>query len=522
MVKKEDSVADETTVKRRRKSLKGIDQNIDDASDLDSKPVLLPQKKRAFLSSNSPSQSPIKKSSKVSNGSSETGENVDNETLIRETEADLKSLSGSWPGPRHAFYNRGIAEAEDRFESPEFENLFDEKKNGVQSVTSSTASSGCSDNSSCSLKDVITLRDQQDAKNAKQESRLTNGNQGKQENTRSSTNSKSVVKSQKEEKEQHQKSSQEKNYLESLIKIENVCDSIQSQAKTKSRSEQGDKSNEKFPNGQRYEPDFNELVDDSSNELEIDMSEAEDRANKSEKHKKKEGDEKKEIKGGNSCGSQQKPEKVKANSTATFNAPTTTFRDGKEQPKLANNLDLQNSPIGPFPAGATFVGYPPATAPGVRLPPEEKPSTACLIPLKVTPAKVEPEDSSTNVTSSKISVSSPETPVSKQYTILQPAGAGSRAASAIQDVAREGVVSVPAVSSTSVAVSSTQNQTTASADSSSSIKSDGSRTIGSLSPSSIARGKYAVILSITQFTVFNNSVRINTLSVWRGRGLSII
>jgi hypothetical protein len=44
-------------------------------------------------------------------------------------------------------------------------------------------------------------------------------------------------------------------------------------------------------------------------------------------------------------------------------------------------------------------------------------------------------------------IGSPDTN-SKQYTILQPAGVGSRAASAIQDIAREGVVSVAAVSST--------------------------------------------------------------------------
>jgi hypothetical protein len=42
-----------------------------------------------------------------------------------------------------------------------------------------------------------------------------------------------------------------------------------------------------------------------------------------------------------------------------------------------------------------------------------------------------------------------DSPDSKQYTILQPAGIGSRAASVMKDIAREGVVSVSAVSSTS-------------------------------------------------------------------------
>jgi hypothetical protein len=48
-----------------------------------------------------------------------------------------------------------------------------------------------------------------------------------------------------------------------------------------------------------------------------------------------------------------------------------------------------------------------------------------------------------------VSVASPDATSSKQYTILQPAGAGSRAATAIQDVTREGVLSVSAVSSSS-------------------------------------------------------------------------
>lgn len=486
-MKKEDSATEEMGTKRRKRSVRGNDQNIDDANDLDSKHVLLLQKKRGFLSS--PGQSPIKKTLKVTNCSADAGENMDNETLIRETEADLKSLSGSWPGPRHAFYNRGMAETEDRFEPPEFENLFDEKKKGVPSLSSSSACSGGSENSSCSLKDVITLRDQQDAKNAKQESRLTNGNQSRQEHAKSTANPKSTVKPVKEEKDQPQKTAQGKNYLESLIKIENVCDTIQSQAKTKTKGEDAEKSNDKFPNGQRYEPDFNELVDDSSNELEIDMSETDDRGIKSDKSKKKDVDDNRETKTCNNRGDQSKPEKGKPASPTTF--PPATFRDGKEQPKISNNIDLQNSPIGPFPAGATFVGYPPASAPpGSRLPPEEKPSTVCLLPLKPTTTKAEPEDTSSNVTSSKMSVASPENPSSKQYTILQPAGAGSRAASAIQDVAREGVLSVPAVSSTS-----SKNQTLASADSSTSTKNE-SRALGSLSPPNIARGKLRLQLFI--------------------------
>lgn len=466
MVKKEEAV-DETTVKRRRRSAKGGDQNGDDVSaEHDQKQVLLPQKKRAFLSSSSPGQSPAKKSSK-SNGGPEG--NVDNETLIRETEADLKSLSGSWPGPRHAFYR----DTEDRFE-PGFENLFDEKKSIAAKCSVSSVSSVNSENSSCSLKDVITLRDQQDAKETKSGSRTVNGNQGKQESTKSAANTKTIPKPPKEDKEEQQKRIQERNYLENLMKIEKECASIQSQVKSKSKIEQSDSSKA----GQRYEPDFNELVDDSSNELQIDMSESDDKNGKSDK-KKKDNDDKRDGKGNKSTASsyvaQQKNEKTKDSQTA-FATPA-PFRDSNEQSKLpSNNIDLQ-TPIGPFPAGATFVGYPQANvAPSSRIPPEEKPPVVCLLPLKPATTKVEPADEPAVVTSTKVSVSSPENPASKQYTILQPAGAGSRAASAIKDVAQKGVPGVPAVSSS----------TSANADSSSNPKTQ------SLSPSAIGKGNCSI------------------------------
>lgn len=451
MVKKED-VMEETSMKKRRKGSKGGDQNGDD--DTDSKHVLLPQKKRAFVSTSSPSQSPMKKSAKT-NGE----DNVDNETLIRETEADLKSLSGSWPGPRHAFYNRSITETEDRFESPGFENLFDEKKS--KEAAASTVSTG-SEISTCSLKDVITLRDQQDGKAPKHESRSTNAAQARHENnsSKSNSNAKSNSKSQqKEEKDPQPKTAQERNYLESLIKIETVCDSIQSQVKSKT----GDRFN-------RYEPDFNELVDDSSNDLEIDTSEPEESGVKHEKSKKKDAEDTKHNKSKSGSFTSQKSDKNKSGSPTAFVAPA-PVRDGKSK-ITSNNIDLQ-TPIGPFPAAATFVGYPPSGGPpGVRVAPEEKPSTVHLLPLKPSVTKPEPADEPPNVTSSKLSASSPENPASKHYTILQPAGAGSRAASAIQDAA-----GVPAVSSSTVS--------NPGSDSSSKSK-EAIRALANLSPSSMA------------------------------------
>lgn len=54
-----------------------------------------------------------------------------------------------------------------------------------------------------------------------------------------------------------------------------------------------------------------------------------------------------------------------------------------------------------------------------------------------------------------------DSPDSKQYTILQPAGIGSRAASVLKDIVRDGILSVSAVSSTNGSVSDTVSSTTA-------------------------------------------------------------
>lgn len=53
-----------------------------------------------------------------------------------------------------------------------------------------------------------------------------------------------------------------------------------------------------------------------------------------------------------------------------------------------------------------------------------------------------------------------DSPDSKQYTILQPAGATSRAASVLKDIVRDGILSVSAVSNTNGPVSDTVSSTT--------------------------------------------------------------
>lgn len=172
------------------------------------KSLVLPQKKRVLPPNCS--NSPVKKSQRLSSSSSPSDENAADETLIRETEAALKNL-GSWPGTRGSSY---ITQNE---ESPAFENLFDEKKAAVK-MSPSSASNSSTDNP-CSLKNVITLREDEKSDNFK---------------------SKAI-----------------------RIKQE-VCDEAKDKCKSDYRS-----------------PDFNELVDDSSNELEIDMSEAASEKNES-------------------------------------------------------------------------------------------------------------------------------------------------------------------------------------------------------------------------------------------------
>lgn len=307
----------------------------------ETKSLLLPQKKRVLPPSNT--SSPIKKSPKLA-----SEEGAPEETLIRETEAALKNLSGSWPGVRGGYPSH-------QEDAPAFENLFDEKKPGLKMSPTSTSNSS-SDNA-CSLKDVITLREQHD----------------------------------------NDESSDERSV--------NI--------RSKSGSKSSDSRLSKSPKSHYLSPDFNELVDDSSNELEIDMSEAASEKNETNKidQEKKTDDTKPRY-------------PSEASSFHSF-----TRNPASSSPFSSNSAfrppQSKNPPLGPFPAEATFVGYPSESSA-----PEEKSKT--IVPLKPTETQVEPQ------------VKSPEG-TNKQYTILQPAGHSSRAASTLQEVAREGVRSVPAI-----------------------------------------------------------------------------
>ena len=495
----------DAAAKRRRKSVRDDETRKSlDAND-SSKNIPLPQKKRAFAAGNL--GSPARKSSKHSE------EPEDDETLIRETEAALKSLSGSWPGPRDSLYQRGNSD-EDKYES-NFENLFEEKKDNPKlSPSSMSTSSTTSNDAGYSLKDVISFRGQQDRNSRSQQ----------------------LLKQQDIKQQQHP--SKVKKDLDSLLKTENECgiNQVNNQVnlnepgkirpvpvRSLSNKDRNDRSmigthmdaqGRQTDKYSRYDPpDFNELVDDSSNELEIDMSDPAAEKDEADRDKLNDRDRDRTCRNGqssqNSRQQQQHQHQLYSNyhrqynengmkvspitattsssSSTSSNSPfsaTSAFRPpntdhakatGSGAPAVAV-ASTTIPPIGPYPASATFVGYPtagpgptmptPLPVTGIATATEDKHSSSVsLLQLKSSKEEVHHvtrhEVAANPMTGNKSpsgglpAVTSPDS--SKQYTILQPAGIGSRAASAIQDIAREGVVSVTAVSSCSTTNGSTSN-----------------------------------------------------------------
>lgn len=372
----------------------------------------------------------------------------DDETLIRETEAALKSLWGSWPTPRGGLYS-----PHERYDTePGFENLFDEKKSKPNPGTDG-----------CSLKDVITLR-QADAKTKsvepvmvsskfiKLKSRETTPPPPNTPPPTPASTSTSVATT-------PTNNYPDSNELENLLKIEKECASIQSQIgrgppdKVKEEKDRPPLNQTYTQSHSRYEPDFNELADDSSNDLEIDMSESEKESEKSEKRRRDEENVK-------ILYHHQTLHRSSFGSGSAFRAI-----NGKDSLPRMGMEHLQNSgipPLGPFPASATFVGYPLPNGVAESVQHHPSPLTSldnnkCLMNHTIK-NEVEHGDDKDDVSNgpesdigscsdgNDITVKRPLSPNNKQYTILQPAGAGSRAASAIQDVARDGVLSVSAVS----------------------------------------------------------------------------
>lgn len=352
--------------KRRRR--------LPEEEDVEAPSAPLPQKKRILPPGLVAQPSPSRKPSKDGHPEAE-----DDEVLIRETQAALKSLSGSWPHEqRNSLYTRPEHE-----ESPAFENLFEDKKACIKMSPSSvsTSSSGSMDASS-SLKDVITFRDQVDGK---------------------SKNSSKVDSKQ----------------LKQVRRVEKDNDAY----KDKSDSP---KPNEKYSSG--YDPpDFNELVDDSSNDLEIDISEQsndKDDDDRSEGRQRKKSEDKKDY------NSNQRLSLYSAYKAATASHPFSS-QSAFKPPSESGKHTRGPAALGPYPAEATFVGYPEGVLPihhGIVLS-ESKP---------IIPSKAAIEDTVRSEGSGSVKEG-----FGKQYTVLQPAGAGSRA-TALQEAAR-GAPSVTAV-----------------------------------------------------------------------------
>ncbi|KAF5273801.1 hypothetical protein FQA39_LY00916 [Lamprigera yunnana] len=420
-------------------------KKIFDESD-SSKQVILPQKKRVVPASST--SSPVKKNQKTGHAVPSQDENAVSDALIRETEAALKNLSGSWPGPRGSSYNK------QQEESPAFENLFEEKK-GNPKLSPSSSSNSSSDNT-CSLKDVITLRDpHEDADKTLKTNKLNKPTRIKQETE-----------------------------IDNLIKIESECISLQTKTKSKGKQNKGNE-----PPSQYQPPDFNELVDDSSNELEIDMSEAaadKDDVNDDKldsKGKKKETEDVKRSRYSSDESSSQTqsvyhPFSRPVTSTISPFSSTSAFRPPQTDSNKATKSSVSLNALGPYPEEATFVGYSATIGtPTSPINDDKLKSTVNLAQLKQEGGSQIDSNNSCSNSDTKSSVASPEA-MNKHYTILQPATVGSRAASALQEAVREGVPSVSAVSSST---SSSSN------DSLNKLSSGFERIGGALSPTSIGR-----------------------------------
>lgn len=270
----------------------------------------------------------------------------DDETLIRETQAALKSLSGSWPDSRGSLYKIG-----DQDENPTFQNLFDDKHKMSPTISTTTGTEGVLD---AQYKDGFLYKDF---------------------SVKCRSDIKSLQKFRREKDE---------SLLQQRHKDLTKCNS-------------------------QYQPhDFTELVDDSSGEL-MDIGGAKDDFIR------------RDVKGdmyiNYNCG--MRP---------TF-SQTSAFK-----PLSDNRKNCPTNIPGSYTLDSSYGNY--GSDVQVNL---------CESDMK--------NDKKKNALKSHIkeeeAAKAVDSPDSKHYTILQPAGVGSKAASVIEDVAREGVVSVSAVSSTS-------------------------------------------------------------------------
>lgn len=281
----------------------------------------------------------------------QNSDDQDDETLIRETQAALKSLSGSFPDSRGSLFK-----INDQDESPAFQNLFEVKNNARKmSPTISTA------------------------------------------------NSLSFVESNDYSYREHKNRNDLRNYQKHRRD--------EYAASSKSRLD-GIKCHSQYQSH-----DFNELMDESSGELSADMANGVHKDDGSYVVKSSSGEDK--------CKNNELYVNYPGHRGAQF-SQNSAFRPPMDN-KRANIIGLPMA--NPYLHSESGYGpYAPDMS-GVMAGNDDK-------------------DVKMHIKDEELSKSA-DSPDSKHYTILQPAGVGSKAASVMQDIAREGVVSVAAVSSSS-------------------------------------------------------------------------
>lgn len=340
-------------------------------------------------------------------------EDQDDDALIRETQAALKSLSGSWPDDRTSIYKSNESD-----ENPSFQNLFEEKCNHrkVSPTTSTTPSNPYANYGSENIGGAEALRDGLPF-------REYNG------------------------------------------KFKPTVQKMMQQTKYRAM----DASRNVYQTH-----DFNELVDDSSNDQTTPIEMANGLANGMLK----------EEPGYNQNGMRKMNESVYGGGMYRMMPPA--FAQNSAFRPLADAKRAVPSAVSGYQQSAidsvNYMNY--AATPDLG---------ACNNADKDKYSKPNDAIKDEESTSGK----SLDSPDSKHYTILQPAGVDSKAASAIEDIAREGVLSVAAVSSTSSPALSGSSNTQASVDKSPPYD----RVVAPFSPASSAKGTYRMH-DLTQLLTF--------------------
>lgn len=381
---------------KRRKRLRD-----DDSYKCDEKSYL-PQKKRNYGL-----YQPMAKNRR------QNSEDQDDDALIRETQAALKSLSGSWPDERPSIYKTNETD-----ENPSFQNLFDEKCNHrkMSPTISTVPTNPYANYGSENMLGAEALRD---------------GFPFREYNGKF--------------KPSVQKVMQQTKYR-SMDAARNVYQTH----------------------------DFNELVDDSSNEQTTQIEMPNGLANGMLK----------EEPGYNQNGLR------KMNEGAYAGGMYATHR---MMPAFAQNSAFR-PPADTKRAPSAAGGYQPSTIESVNyMNYAATPDLAlCNSADKEKYSKVIGVAKDDETTSAK----SLDSPDSKQYTILQPAGVDSKAASVMQDIAREGVLSVAAVSSTSSPGTQTKSPAY-------------DRAVPPFSPASSTKGTYR-LHDLTQLLTFAIASKMHT------------